>query len=61
MRVQTFVGKIGLESLRQTDQVINNWLKQNNIEPKFVVQTSGYEPHNDGNNQDPVVVTSIWY
>ena len=61
MRVQTFVGKVGMDSLRQMDQQINHWLKQNNVEPKFVTQTFGYEPHREVNNNEPVIVTSIWY
>lgn len=61
MRIQTFLGKVGMESLRQMDEHINHWLETHNVEPRFVVQTFGSETHREANSHEPVVVTSIWY
>ncbi|MBN2311470.1 MAG: hypothetical protein JXR94_21010 [Candidatus Hydrogenedentes bacterium] len=61
MRVQTFVGKVSIESLRQMDSSINNWLESHKVEPKHIVQTFGYERHREAGVQEPVVITSVWY
>ncbi len=61
MRVQTFLGKVDVESLHQTDEHINEWLKAHQAEVKLVSQCFGYERNHEGACQDPVVVTSIWY
>lgn len=61
MQVQTFMGKVGIETLRQMDEHINDWMAKNNIEPKFVTQTFGNERHSHHQELEPVLVTSIWY
>jgi len=61
MRVQTFVSKIGVDTLREMDDHINQWLETHNVEPKLVTQTCGSEPHRDVQVEEPVVITSIWY
>ncbi|HIJ66014.1 MAG TPA: hypothetical protein HPP77_08690 [Candidatus Hydrogenedentes bacterium] len=61
MRVQTFVGKAGVEALRQMDEHINAWLEDNHVEPKFVKQCFGYGRHHDVSSDEPVVLVSVWY
>jgi hypothetical protein len=61
MRVQTFVGKMSMEGLRQMDQTINRWLETHEVEPKFVSQCFGMDNHRETTSSEPVVITSIWY
>jgi hypothetical protein len=61
MRVQTFMSKVGIDTLHEMDDHINKWLEEHNVEPKFVTQSCGNEPHRDVQGEEPVVVTSIWY
>jgi hypothetical protein len=61
MRVQTFIGKVSSESLRIMDEQINQWLRKNQVEPKLVNQSFGYECHRLHEGQEPVIVTSVWY
>jgi len=61
MRVQTFVGKVSIESLRQLDEHINHWLETHEVEPKHVSQTFGYGAHREASTQEPVIITTIWY
>ncbi len=61
MRVQTFLGKVTVESLHQMDQHINAWLESHAIQPKHITQSIGYEKMKEGGSAEPVVVTSIWY
>ena len=61
MKVHTFVGKVGMESLRQMDDQVNSWIERHQIEPKEINQTFGYLSHHDVSSQEPVVITSIWY
>lgn len=61
MRIQTFVGKVGVEALQQMDDHINAWLESNQIEPKVVNQVFGYERPHEVSQDEPVLLTSIWY
>ncbi len=61
MRVQTFVSKVGVDTLHEMDEHINKWLELHNVEPKMVTQSCGSEPHRDVQAEEPVVITSIWY
>ncbi|MBI4558771.1 MAG: hypothetical protein HY706_14410 [Candidatus Hydrogenedentes bacterium] len=62
MRIQTFLGKLSVEALRQMDEHINHWLEGHGVEPKMVSQVFGYEHHHhEGGTAEPVVVTSVWY
>jgi len=61
MRVQTFLSKLSLEAIKQTDAHINEWLEKNNVEPKFANQMFGYERHHHHGEDEPVVITAIWY
>lgn len=61
MKVHTFVSKVSVEALRQTDTVINDWLEHHNATPRFIVQTVGSEGERQGHGQDPVLITSVWY
>lgn len=61
MRVQTFMGRIGVETLAQLDDQINRWIEKNNVEPKFVTQSTGIEEYHESGSKEPVVITQIWY
>ena len=61
MRVQTFLGKVTVDALRQMDDNINQWLEAHQTKPLVITQTFGYERHHDGGAQEPVVITSVWY
>ena len=61
MRVQSFIGKVSMEGLRQMDDHINHWLERHQVEPKKVTQCFGSEKHREANSEEPVVVTSVWY
>jgi hypothetical protein len=61
MRVQTFLGKVNMESLRVMDEQINDWLTHNSITPSHITQAMGVEIVGDKSNAEPVVITSIWY
>ena len=61
MQLQTFMGKVGIETLRQMDDHINDWMQKNGIEAKLVTQTFGNERHSQHSQLEPVLVTSIWY
>jgi hypothetical protein len=61
MQVQTFVGKVSIETLRQMDEHINDWMAKNKIEPKMINQVFGNERHSHHQETEPVLVTSIWY
>lgn len=60
MKVRTFMSKSNLDGLAQSDEQINQWLANGNVDVLFVKQSSGYERHH-GQSSDPIVVTSIWY
>ena len=61
MKVHSFVSKLSVEAVRQMDDVINEWLAENHVSPRFVVQTIGSEGERQGHGRDPVLITSIWY
>ena len=61
MRVETFVGKVSIEGLKQMDEHINEWLGKNHVEPKFITQVFGSERHSHHHELEPVVITSVWY
>ena len=61
MRVQTFMGKVSVEGLRQLDEHVNNWITENNVEPKSIHQVFGYERSREGGSPEPVIITSVWY
>jgi len=61
MRVQTFVGKVTFEALQQMDEHINQWMATHNIEPKMVTQSFGYDKPREACQEEPALVTSIWY
>jgi len=61
MRVQTFMGKVSIEGLKQMDEHINDWLTKNQAEPKFINQAFGSERHSHHHELEPVVVVSVWY
>jgi hypothetical protein len=61
MRVQTFMGRIGVETLSQLDDQINKWLERTKIEPKFVTQSCGIEEYHESGSKEAVVITQIWY
>jgi hypothetical protein len=62
LQSQTFVSKVGIESLKQMDEHINQWIHRNAVEPKFVNQVFGYgassHQHSD---PEPVLITTVWY
>ncbi len=60
MKIQTFIGKSNIEGLHQMDNHINEWIRRNKIKPITINQFAGLERHH-GQNEEPVVVTSIWY
>jgi len=61
MQVETFVGKVSVDALRQMDQHINQWLRTRGVQPVFVTQTFGYETSREFGNSEPVLITSLWY
>ncbi len=61
MRVQTFIGKVTMESLQMLDGHINQWLAQHNIEPKMIKQSFGYDRTREATQEEPVLVITIWY
>ncbi len=61
MRSQTFLAKVSIEALRQMDEHINQWMLDNDVKPKHVLQTFGYERSRGEGESEPVIVTSIWY
>ena len=61
MRVQTFVGKVAMESLQQLEEHINEWLAHHNVEPKHIKQSFGYEHGQQSGAQEPVVIVTVWY
>ena len=61
MRVQTFLSKVGIDTLHEMDDHINKWLEDHNVEPKLVTQSCGSEPQRDVQGEEPVLITSIWY
>jgi len=61
MRVKTFLGKVNVEALRLMDEQVNEWLEENEVEPKLVTQAMGLEQFADTSHSEPVVVTSVWY
>ena len=61
MRTQTFLAKVSVEALRQLDVHINQWLAENNVEPKHILQNFGHERSRGDGEAEPVVITSIWY
>ena len=60
MKIQTFIGKSNIEGLHQMDNHINEWIRRNKVKPITIHQFSGQERHH-GQNEEPVVITSIWY
>lgn len=61
MRIQSFLGKVSVESLHQMDNHINQWLADHAVEPQFITQSFGYEHPQEGRGPEPVIVTSVWY
>ena len=61
MRVQTFVGKVSVETLKQMDEHINEWLAKHDVQVKFIKQVFGSERHSQHHEMEPVVVASVWY
>lgn len=61
MRVQTFVGKVSMEGLQHMDRTINEWLASRQPEILHITQTFGQERHREVSNEEPVVITSVWY
>ena len=62
MKVQTFLGKVGVESLKQMDDHINDWLTAHpDVQPKHITQSFGTEKFHDTLHQEPVLITSVWY
>lgn len=61
MRVQTFVGKVSMESLQQMEEHINAWLAEHNVEPKHIKQSFGYERGQLQGGQEPVIILTVWY
>lgn len=61
MRVQTFMGKVSVEGLRQMDEQINEWLDSHQVEPRFIQQCYGDERHHEVTSQEPVVIITVWY
>jgi len=60
MRIQTFIGKSNIEGLHQMDEHINEWMRRNKVNPTMVRQSCGQERHH-GQNDEPVVIITIWY
>jgi hypothetical protein len=60
VKVRTFVAKSNLDGIAQCDEQINDWIEREGIDVLFVKQSSGFERHH-GQNDDPVVVMSVWY
>lgn len=60
MKVQTFVGKVQIETVRNMDEHIVHWIEKNKVEPKQINQFFGYERLHAG-DLEPVIITSIWY
>lgn len=60
MKVQTFIGKSNIEGLHQMDVHVSEWMRRNKIQPLIINQFSGAERHH-GQNEEPIVITSIWY
>lgn len=60
MKVRTFMSKANLDGLGQCDVNINEWLHREEIDIVRVCQSAGFERHH-GQNDDPIVVTSVWY
>ncbi len=61
MQVKTFLGKVSVESLGQMDEHINRWLEEENVEPKKITQSFGYEKFHESGNQEAAIITSVWY
>ena len=61
MRVQTFLGRVSTESMQQMEEHINDWLTEDNVEPKHIKQSFGYERANQSSVQEPVIVVTVWY
>ncbi len=60
MKVRTFMSKSNLDGIGQCDEQINSWIEREEVEVLFVKQSCGFERHH-GQNDDPIVVTSVWY
>jgi len=61
MKVKTFIGKMGVETLHELDSHVNKWIDRNDIQPKLVTQCSGKETLRESANEEHVLVMSIWY
>ncbi|HNR33755.1 MAG TPA: hypothetical protein PKO36_01160 [Candidatus Hydrogenedentes bacterium] len=61
MQIQTFVGKVSIEGLKQLDEHINEWIVKNKIEPKQIHQQFGYERHHHMTEEEPVLIVSVWH
>ena len=61
MRVQTFVGKVNMESLQQMEQHVNTWLGEHNVEPRHIKQSFGYEHSREASREEPVLIITVWY
>jgi len=55
------MAKVGMESLKQMDQHINDWLAKTEVEPKFINQSFGSERHRQANVEEPVLIVQLWY
>jgi len=60
LKVRTFSGKTSMEGLHQMDNHINEWLERTRIVPLHIKQSFGSERHH-GQNDEPVVIVSIWF
>jgi len=61
MKGQTFLAKVSSESLKRMDEHINSWLERNKIEPKMINQVFGYQRDRSNDDEEPVVITTVWY
>ena len=61
MKVQTFVSKLTVDALQQMDQNINRWMEVKEVKPIMVNQVFGYERPHEGRQEEPVLITSLWY
>lgn len=61
MRIQTFIGKVSMESLKQMDEHINEWMVRNKVVPTHVKQVFGYERSHHHPDEEAVLIVSIWY
>lgn len=61
LRAQTFLGRINTEALSLMDDHISHWIEKSQIEPKHIFHVFGYERSHSGEEEEPVLITTIWY